>query len=143
MHTRFIELAGEINTFMPTYVVQRTANALNTTGKAIKGSKVLVLGLAYKKNIDDLRESPSLSIIKLLKKDGADVFYSDPYFPKLPKLRNYNYEMKSIEISEFNLKKYDAVILATDHDLFDYDFIHKNSNLIIDTRGNIKNAKKL
>ena len=143
MHTRFIELAGEINTFMPTYVVQRAGNALNTIGKAIKGSKVLVLGLAYKKNIDDLRESPSLSIIKLLKNDGADVFYSDPYFPKLPKLRNYNYEMVSIEISEFNLKKYDAVILATDHDLFDYDFIHKNSKLIIDTRGKYQKCEKV
>ena len=84
-----------------------------------------------------------MSIIKLLKNDGAEVYYSDPYFPKLPKLRNHNYEMESIEISEFNLKKYDAVILATDHDLFDYDFIHENSNLIIDTRGKYRKCEKV
>ena len=143
MHTRFIELAGEINTFMPTYVVQQTSNALNSYGKAIKQSKILILGLSYKKNIDDLRESPSLSIIKLLKNQGAIVDFSDPYFPVLPKLRNYEYDMESIELTTSNLKRYDIAILAADHDLFDYEKIYNASNLIIDTRGKYKKCSKV
>ncbi len=135
IHTRFIELAGEINTFMPEWVVLKTQDALNEKNKSLKNSKILVLGLAYKKNVSDTRESPSVEIIELLLKKGAIVDYSDPYVPLFPVMRKHKLDLKSIPITEANLKKYDAVIIVTDHDDFDYDFIQKNSNLIIDTRG--------
>ncbi len=143
MHTRFIELAGEINTFMPSYVVQQTSKALNKFGKSIKGSKILILGLAYKKNIDDLRESPSLCIMSLLRENGSLIDYSDPYFPVFPKLRNHSCNLKSIELNSRNLKEYDLVILATDHDLFDYEEIYEYSKLIIDTRGKYEKCEKV
>ena len=135
MHTRFIELAGEINTSMPGYVVQKTAEVLNNARKPINGSKILILGIAYKKNIDDTRESPSVEIMKLLNEKGAKVGYSDPYFRKFPKMRKYEFDLYSETLSPDVLAAYDAVILATDHDSFDYHLIEANSNLIIDTRG--------
>ncbi len=135
MHTRFIELAGEINTAMPNYVVQKTADALNNSGKPLKGSKILILGIAYKKNIDDMRESPSVEIMKLLQQKGVDIHYSDPFFPSFPQMRRYSFNLSSEEISESSLSRYDAVILATDHDSFDYKLIQNNSSLLIDTRG--------
>lgn len=135
MHTRFIELAGEINSSMPHYVVTQTVNALNKHGKPLKNSRVLVLGVSYKKNIDDLRESPSLDIIDLLNRKEAKVEYCDPFFDVLPKTRKFNFNLKRTDLTEENLNKADAVIIATDHDLFDYSLIKRCSKLIIDSRG--------
>jgi UDP-N-acetyl-D-glucosamine dehydrogenase len=134
IHTRFIELAGEINTHMPYYVVQRAAEALNERKKTLNGSKVLILGIAYKKDIDDVRESPSLRLIELFQEKGAAVSYNDPFVKKLWKTRKYNYNMESVELNEENLKNFDLVVLSTDHSNYDYDFIYKHANLIIDTR---------
>lgn len=135
MHTRFIELAGEINTSMPEWVVTKTIDGLNRFKKAINGANILVLGLAYKKNVSDTRESPSVEVMELLLQKGAIVDYSDPYVLEFPEMRKHKLDLKSVALTENNLKKYDAIIIATDHDDFDYDFILKNSALIIDTRG--------
>ena len=144
MYTRFIELAGEINTSMPKYVLDRTTSALNEFGKSIKNSKLLILGLSYKKNVDDLRESPSLEIMNLLSKKGADLNFSDPFFEKLPQSRKFSLEINSIEITKNSLRLFDAVILCTDHDDFDYKLIELESSLIIDTRGKFsRNNKKV
>ena len=134
MNTRFIELAGEINTNMPHYVVQKVGEALNSVGKSIKGSKILVLGLAYKKNIGDCRESPSLVIIDLLMKNGAEVEYFDPYVPIAPKTRKFKLNLKSINLTKENIKKYDLLVLATDHEAVDYGLIKKNVRMIVDSR---------
>jgi len=142
MNTRFIELAGEINTKMPHYVIQKVGEALNLVGKSINGSRILILGLAYKKNVDDTRESPSLVIMDILVSMGANVQYSDPYLPKSPKTRKYNFDLKSIDLSKKNIKSFDLVMLSTDHDSFDYDLIEKESILIVDTRGKFKGSKK-
>ena len=143
MNTRFIELAGEINTGMPNYVVQKVGEALNTVGKSVKGSKILVLGLAYKKNVDDSRESPSLTIIDMLMNIGADVQYSDPYLPIAPKTRKYDFDLKSIKLEPQMIKSFDLVVLATDHDDFDYKLIEKEASMIIDTRGRLNNSGKV
>ncbi|MBC61324.1 MAG: UDP-N-acetyl-D-glucosamine dehydrogenase [Zetaproteobacteria bacterium] len=135
VHTRFIELSGEINSAMPKYVVSKLVSALNGAGKALSVSSVLVLGLAYKKNIDDIRESPSLEILSLLKEQGANIAYSDPFVLKVPKLRRYSFDMNSVEITKESLEGFDAVILLTDHDAFDYPLIGKHSKILIDTRG--------
>lgn len=140
--TRFIELAGEINTNMPYYVVQKTIDALNQRGKSIKGSKILVLGLAYKKDVDDARESPSFVIIELLEQKGATVDYNDPYIPSSPLTRKHKLTKESVELTAENLKKYDCVLIATDHSMYDPNFILENSNLVVDTRGLTKNLKK-
>ena len=132
--TKFIELAGEINSRMPYFVIDKLVEALNENGKFLKNSKILILGMAYKKNIDDMRESPSLKLMDILINKGSEVEYSDPYIPVLPKTRHYNFEKKSIELNEDNLKKFDCVIVSTAHDIFDKDFILKNSSLILDTR---------
>ena len=132
--TRFIELAGEINTAMPEYVINRLALALNDHKKPIRGSKVLVLGLAYKKDVDDLRESPSIELIELLRDRGAKVDYNDPHIPRTHKGREHDLRMKSVPLTAASLKKYDAVLIATDHSAYDYDMIVKNSKLVIDTR---------
>ena len=131
----FIELAGEINSAMPAYVVEKTMDALNDVGKPLKGSKVLVLGIAYKKNVDDMRESPSVELMKNLQDKGADVAYSDPFFPAFPVIRKHKFLLQSIEVSGEALAIFDVVILATDHDAFDYELIQAQSQLIIDTRG--------
>tara|TARA_B100000212_G_C27382803_1_gene537862 strand:- start:4699 stop:5664 length:966 start_codon:yes stop_codon:yes gene_type:complete len=143
MHTRFIELAGEINTGMPQYVVGKISDALNDISKPIKNSKILVLGISYKKNIDDMRESPSLEIINLLINKNAYVSYFDPYFKSIPKTRKFDLNVKGCEINPENLKYFDAVLIATDHDCFDYELIKKHSNLIIDTRGRYKPSSKI
>jgi UDP-N-acetyl-D-glucosamine dehydrogenase len=141
--TKFIELAGEINTHMPYYVVTKTVEALNRKGKPIKGAKVLILGIAYKKDVDDQRESPALKIISLLQKKGAKVSYNDPHAPQLSKYRAYpGLDLKSVELTTRNLKGFDAVIIATDHSAYDYDWIAKNAVLIIDTRNAIKRKKR-
>lgn len=132
--TKFIELAGEINTNMPYYVVERTMQVLNGKGKCLKGSKILVLGLSYKKDIDDLRESPSLKLIKILQDNGAIVDYNDEYTKEIPQLRKYKLNKKSVKLTRENLQKYDVVLLSTDHSYYDVEFIAKNSKIIIDTR---------
>jgi UDP-N-acetyl-D-glucosamine dehydrogenase len=132
---RFIELAGEINTAMPYHVVDAIASSLNNHKKSLNGSKLLILGVAYKKDVDDLRESPSLKIMQLLQQRGAQVDYNDPYFPQMHKMRHYNFEnMKSIAISKDSLAKYDAAIIATDHSSYDYHAIVDGSKLVVDTR---------
>jgi UDP-N-acetyl-D-glucosamine dehydrogenase len=134
MPTRFIELAGEINTDMPHYVVSKVMDALNDHRKSLKGSKVLVLGLAYKKDIDDVRESPSLELIELLKTKGARVDYNDPYLPQTHKMREYDLKMKSKPLTAASVKNYDCILISTDHSDYDYDWIVKNAQLVIDTR---------
>lgn len=136
--TKFIELAGEINTHMPYYVVQNTFEALNKKGKSIKNSRILVLGLAYKKNVDDARESPSLKLIELLEEKGAHVDYNDPFIPVPPKMREHKLERNSVELTAANIAGYDCVIVSADHDVYDPEFIAKNSQLVVDTRNLIK-----
>ncbi|MGD8778975.1 MAG: nucleotide sugar dehydrogenase [Ignavibacteria bacterium] len=138
VNTKFIELAGEINTMQPYYIVTRAMEVLNEVHKSLKGSKVLILGVAYKKNVDDTRESPSLKLIEILREKGADVDYNDPHIQRLPKTRKYNFEMNSIELTEDNIKHYDLVLLSTDHDDYDYEQLYKCSNLILDTRNAFK-----
>lgn len=139
INTKFIELAGEINTYQPYYVVEKSAEVLNKYKKALNGSKILILGAAYKKNIDDMRESPSLKLLKIYREKGASIDYSDPLIPVLPKTRKYNYQIKSVELTKEKLKSYDLVVLSTDHSSFDYEFISKNSRLILDTRNAFEN----
>ncbi len=134
MSTRFIELAGEINTAMPEYVIHRLAEALNERERSIKGSKILVLGLAYKKNVDDIRESPSIELIEMLKKRGAKVDYNDPFVPKTPKQREHELNMTSKKLTPAMLKAYDCVLISTDHSAYDYDMIVANARLVVDTR---------
>ncbi|MFH1231765.1 MAG: nucleotide sugar dehydrogenase [Planctomycetota bacterium] len=141
MTTRFIELAGEINISMPYYVVTKTMEALNKRSKSLKNSRVLILGMAYKKDVDDLRESPALKLMELLKEQEAIVIYNDPYIPKLPHLRHYKFpQLKSTRLTAGTLKKQDAVIIATDHSAYDYKWIVKNSSLVIDTRNATQNV---
>ena len=130
--TRFIELAGEINTRMPWYVIEKTAEALNTHRKPLNGSSILVLGVAYKKDIDDLRESPALTIIELLQKRGAHVAYNDPYFPRVGHGRHYALNMNCAPLD--NLAEYDCVLIVTDHSSYDYPRIVREAQLVIDTR---------
>lgn len=132
--TRFIELAGEINTSMPEYVVQRTADALNDRRKSLKGSRILILGLAYKPDIDDVRESPSLELIELLRAKGVKVDYNDPYIPQTHKQRQHDLRMKSKPLTAGMLAAYDAVVIATNHSEYDYAWIVKHARLVIDTR---------
>jgi UDP-N-acetyl-D-glucosamine dehydrogenase len=134
--TRFIELAGEVNTNMPYFVIEQTAAGLNEQRKSIKGSKVLVLGLAYKRDIDDLRESPSLTIIELLRKKGAIVAYNDPFFASVGRGRHYDLNMTNTPLD--NLGQYDAVLIVTDHSAYDYKAIVEQSQLVIDTRNATK-----
>ncbi|MBO6853865.1 MAG: nucleotide sugar dehydrogenase [Marivivens sp.] len=135
LHTRFIELSGEINRAMPEYVVGKTVKALNERRKSLMGSKVLVLGIAYKKNVDDMRESPSVEVMELLRENGADVAYSDPHVPVFPKMREHEFDLSSVALTPENLASFDAVVLTTDHAKFDYDMIRANAQVIIDSRG--------
>ncbi len=137
--TRFIELAGEINTNMPYHVLESVGKALNQHKKALNGAKILVLGLAYKKDIDDLRESPSLTIIELLQKDGVQVSYNDPYFPTVGKGRKYDLQMKCTPLE--NLGQYDCVLIVTDHSDYDYAKIVRESQLVVDTRNATRGIK--
>jgi len=135
LSTRFIELAGEVNTNMPRWVIGKVVDALNDRGKAIKGSKVLVLGIAYKKNVDDMRESPSVELMEILREKGAEVSYSDPHVPIFPKLREHKFDLLSTELVPDTIASYDCVLLATDHDKFDYEMLKNNAQLIVDSRG--------
>jgi UDP-N-acetyl-D-glucosamine dehydrogenase len=141
LHTRFIELAGEINSTMPEWVVEKISDALNDREKSIRGSRILVLGIAYKKNVDDMRESPSVELMSLLQAKGAQIAYSDPHVPTFPKMRRYSFDLESIELTPEVLSSHDLVLLATDHDRFDYDAIEKHAKLIVDTRGRYLGAR--
>jgi UDP-N-acetyl-D-glucosamine dehydrogenase len=143
IHTRFIELAGEINASMPEWVVGKASEALAQNEKNLQGAKVLILGVAYKKNVDDIRETPAFKIIKLLQEKKAKVDYSDPYVQQLHQTRDYNFQMSSIDFSAEILAGYDLVILTTDHDVFDYDLILQNAKCIVDTRGRYRNGEKV
>jgi UDP-N-acetyl-D-glucosamine dehydrogenase len=132
--TRFIELAGEINSAMPEHVVASLAGALNRRKQCLQEARILILGVAYKKDIDDLRESPSLRIMELLRLRGARVDYHDPYFPRLPKTRRYDFRLASVELTAETLSQFDAVVIATDHSNYDYAFIVRHARLVIDTR---------
>lgn len=136
--TRFIQLAGEINVSMPYYVIEKTVEALNKNEKSLKGSRILVLGVAYKKDVDDDRESPGYIIMKMLLEKGAIVSYNDPWIPKLKPSRKYNFHMESTPISPEVIQKMDAVIIVTDHSTYDFAEIVKHSDLIIDTRNATK-----
>lgn len=135
-HTRFIELAGEVNTAMPYFVIENIASALNEHSKAIKGSKILVLGVAYKRDVDDLRESPSLAIIELLREKGATVAYNDPYFPIVGRGRHYSLDMTNTPLD--NLAEYDVAVIVTDHSSYDYRAIVERAQLVVDTRNATK-----
>lgn len=133
--TRFIELAGEINTGMPNYVVEQVVRALNDQGKAVKGSRICILGMAYKKDVDDPRESPSFVLLEQLQKRGAVLGYNDPHIPTLPRMRHHDVPaLESVPLSAEFLKSQDCVLIATDHSAYDYDFIVKNSRAVVDTR---------
>jgi len=132
--TKFIELAGEVNTAMPYYVVQRVMEALNDKGKSLKGAKVLLLGVAYKRDVDDSRESPAFKLMDLLLEKGAEVRYNDPHISKLSPVRKYFFDLESVPLSEENLATMDCVLVVTDHSVYDYKFILKNAKLIVDTR---------
>jgi UDP-N-acetyl-D-glucosamine dehydrogenase len=141
-NTRFIELAGEINCQMPYHVVERTIEALNEQGKPMKGAKVLILGLAYKKNVDDLRESPSIRLIELFRQKGAQVEYHDPYCPKMKEMRHqpkYMLEMQSVELPH-GVQWADVVVIATDHDSIDYQELVRDSKLVVDARNATKSV---
>ncbi len=137
INTRFIELAGEINHYMPHWVVEKITDALNERSKAIKGSRILVLGLAYKKNIDDTRESPAVEIMDLLQAKGAHIDYSDPHVPVFPRKRDYHFDLQSVTLTPESIASYDCLVLATDHDGFDYPQLVQHARLIGDTRGRL------
>jgi len=130
--TRFIELAGEVNTAMPHYVVHRLTQALNAKAQAVRGSRIMLLGVAYKPNVDDVRESPAFKIMDLLERSGAEVIYHDPCVPNIVPTRHYNFERRSVGIE--NVERVDAVIIVTDHDGVDYNYVVEQAPLVIDTR---------
>jgi len=132
--TRFIELAGEINSSMPGYVVSRVGEALNEHAKCLRGAKILLLGMAYKPNVDDLRESPALKLIELLRQQGADVAYNDPHISRLHKMRHYDLDLASVPLTAETLADSDCVLIVTDHDKYDWDFVVRHAKLIVDTR---------
>jgi UDP-N-acetyl-D-glucosamine dehydrogenase len=138
-NTRFIELAGEVNEAMPAHVVNAVGKALNQHKKAVNGAKILMLGMAYKKNIDDLRESPSLTIIELLRDEGAEVLYNDPYFPTVGRGRHYNLNMTCTPLD--NLEQYDCVLIVTDHSDYNYEEIVSKSQLVVDSRNATKGIR--
>lgn len=140
MNTRFIELAGEVNTSMPHWVVNKVMDALNDHEKSIKGSRILLLGAAYKKDIDDPRESPSFKLIEIMLDKGGFVDYNDPLIPELPDMRMYDIKKKSVDLTAENLASYDCVLISTDHSVYDWDFIVKHSKLVVDTRNATQNV---
>ena len=138
LHTRFIELAGEVNRNMPEWVISKLTDALNDHKKSLKDSKILILGIAYKKNVDDVRESPSIHIMEILRSKGAILAYSDPFVPIFPAMREHKFNLESLTLNAQSISEFDCVLLTTDHDGFDYDLIRENAKIIIDTRGKYK-----
>ena len=135
LNTRFIELAGEINNSVSNFVVNKTVQALNSNKKALNGSRILILGISYKKNVDDMRESPSVLLMEKLRELGAEISYSDPHIPIFPKMREHKFNLSSVSLTPEIIGEYDCLLLATDHDKFDYEMIKKHARLIIDSRG--------
>jgi UDP-N-acetyl-D-glucosamine dehydrogenase len=135
LHTRFIELAGEINSDMPHWVIGKVTDALNLRGRSVMGSRVLVLGIAYKKDVEDMRESPSVELMEILRNKGALVAYSDPHVPAFPPMREHHFDLASVALTPESIASYDVVLLATSHSAFDYDLIARHASLIVDTRG--------
>lgn len=140
LHTRFIELAGEVNRAMPAYVMSKLNAALNERGKAVKGAKIMVLGIAYKKNVDDMRESPAVELMEMLRDQGANLSYADPHVPVFPKMREHHFDLASTSITPETLASQDAVLLATDHAAFDYEMVLACAELIVDARGVYRQA---
>src|SRR5262245_12062568 len=140
VNTRFIELAGEVNSAMPAWVVSKIADALNGRGKPVRGSNILLLGLAYKKNVDDSRESPAAEIMELLRVKGALLAYCDPHVPMFPRLREHRFDLSSRTLDETTLRSADCVVLVTDHDAFDYELIARHSALLVDCRGRFRDS---
>lgn len=138
VHTRFIELAGEINRAMPAYVRDKVVEALNRAGKPLNGSRILCLGIAYKRDVDDMRESPSVFVMEMLRDWGAQVAYSDPNLPTFPKMREHHFDLSSVELTPDSVSFYDAVVLLTDHSGFDYELVRNNARILIDTRGKFR-----
>lgn len=141
--TKFIELAGEINRHMPHYVVQRIVHALNDENKPLRGAKVLVIGIAYKPNVDDIRESPAAEVIELLMKDGAAVSYHDPLVPKFPAMRHYHIDLESVPLDEKSLREFDAAVIVTNHNAIDYALLGRCAKLIVDTRNAMLGVKDI
>ncbi|QYF93512.1 nucleotide sugar dehydrogenase [Massilia sp. PAMC28688] len=135
LHTRFIELAGEINSDMPHWVIGKLTDALNERSRSVKGARILVLGIAYKKDVEDMRESPSVEMMEILRAKGAEVAYSDPHVPLFPAMREHRFNLASVDLTPASLASYDAVLLATSHSAFNYELIARHAALIIDTRG--------
>ena len=135
LNTQFIELAGQINRTMPSWVVDKVAAALNDRSRSVKGSRILILGIAYKKNVDDVRESPAAAIMELLRDRGAELGYSDPFVPSFPKMREHQFDLSSTPLTAESLARQDCIVLVTDHDAFDFDFIAAHAPLIVDSRG--------
>lgn len=142
INTRFIELAGEVNSHMPEWVVSKVGEGLNSQKQSINGSRILILGIAYKKNVDDMRESPAVEIMTLLKERGAEIAYSDPYVPVFPRMRSYHFDLSSVELTPDSIKNYDCLVIATNHDSFDYDMIRDEALLIVDSRGVYRGTEK-
>ena len=140
VHTRFIELAGEINSSMPDYVVGKVALALNEREQSIKGSRILVLGIAYKKNVDDMRESPSVILMEKLEELGAIVAYSDPHIATFPEMREHHFELDSVDLTPESIADFDCILIATDHDGFDYEMIRDHASLVVDSRGRFRES---
>lgn len=141
LSTHFIELAGDINRQMPEWVVGKVVEGLNDHEKALKGSRVLALGIAYKRDIEDTRESPSVEVMEILRHKGAEVDYSDPFAPRFPRMREHSFDLKSVDLTPENIASYDAVVLLTDHSDFDYDAILEHAKLVIDTRGKYREPR--
>jgi UDP-N-acetyl-D-glucosamine dehydrogenase len=141
MTTRFIELAGEINTSMPQYVVNRAMEALNAVGKPLRGSRICLLGVAYKRDVDDARESPAFALMELLKQRGAVISYNDPHIPRLPPTRHYHIPLESSPLTPEFLAAQDCVLIVTDHSAYDYDFIVRHAPLVVDTRNATRSVR--
>lgn len=141
LDTRFIELAGQINSAMPEYVVRRLASELNREGKCLHGARILCLGVAYKRDVDDLRESPALDVIELLQNNGADISYHDPYIPALPPTRRHRLDLKSTRLTPETLRSADAVLILTDHSCMDYDAVVREAQLVVDTRNATRSVR--
>ncbi len=135
MSTRFIELAGEINQAMPEWVFRKVATALNERQRPVHGSRILALGIAYKRNVDDMRELPAVRVMELLRAAGARLDYTDPHVPVFPEMREHHFDLSSVELSPQVVQGYDCVVVLTDHDAFDYDMIAEHASLIVDSRG--------